>query len=315
MNFRTEVHTGRAMLQLDAGDSVCWTGSCFAQHMADRLARYQFEVTAPGHGILFHPVAIARGLTDSLTEREYTEKDLIQDQGKWHSLAHHGGFSGADQRDVLNRIRSESARFRAALLRSDAVLITLGTSRAWKYISTGMIAGNCHKIPGNRFTADWIDAEESAGALCRALQLLHQYNPSIRAVVSVSPVRHWREGAVDNLISKSHLILAAQALCRSLPFVEYFPAYELMMDDLRDYRFYERDMIHPSEAAVDYIWEKFTGWCMDEEVRATLAQIGKWSRILAHSPLHDADSHAAAAEKAQARISYLLHEAQKKKPR
>jgi hypothetical protein len=315
MNFRTEVHTGSSVLRLHAGDSVCWTGSCFAQHMADRLTRHQFEVTPPGHGILFHPVAIARGLTDALSEKEYTEEDLIHDQGKWHSLAHHGSFSGVDKHDVLHRINSESSRFRSALLRSDAVLITLGTSRAWRYTSSGMIAGNCHKIPGNRFTAELIDAEESDDALRSALHLLRQHNPSIRAVVSVSPVRHWREGAVDNLISKSHLILAAHALCRALPFVEYFPAYELMMDDLRDYRFYERDMLHPSEVAVDYIWEKFTGWCMDEETLATLEQIGRLSRILSHRPLHDAESHSAAVEDAQVRISDLLRGAQKKKPR
>lgn len=315
MNFRTEVHTGSAVLHLHPGDSVCWTGSCFAQLMADRLARHQFEVTPPGHGILFHPVAIARGLIDALSEKEYTEEDLIHDQGKWHSLAHHGSFSGSDKRDVLHRINSGLSRFRAALLRSEVVLITLGTSRAWRYTPSGVIAGNCHKIPGDRFTAEWIDSEESVKALRDALQLLYQQNPSIRAVISVSPVRHWREGAVDNLISKSHLILASHALCRALPFVEYFPAYELMMDDLRDYRFYERDMLHPSEVAVDYIWEKFTGWCMDEETLATLEQIGRLSRILAHRPLHDAESHAAAAEEAQARISDLLREVQKKKPR
>jgi hypothetical protein len=283
--------------------------------MADRLLRHQFEVTPPAHGILFHPVAIARGLSDALSEKVYTEKDLIQDQGKWHSLAHHGRFSGVDKKDVLHRINGDSAGFRNALLRSDVLLITFGTSRAWRFISSGMIAGNCHKIPGDRFTAEMIAAKESAEALSGALHLLHQQNPSLRVVVSVSPVRHWREGAVDNLISKSHLILAAHSLCSKFPFVEYFPAFEIMMDDLRDYRFYERDMIHPSEVAVDYIWEKFTGWCMEEQTRATMTQIGKLSRILTHRPLHDAESHASAVEEAQARISDMLREAQKKKPR
>jgi len=284
MNFRSEIDPGVSGINLRPPDGVGWIGSCFARHISHKLSAHGFDVSEPSHGILFHPLAMAESLNQVLTGKKWTREDLIVFQNRYHSLAHHGSFSSVDPDQLIESVTMSSNRFRTGVLNARCLLVTLGTAKAWMYQETGVVVGNCHKLPASRFTSSITPYTQIAGVLGDALLRLHQANPGIQIVISVSPVRHWRDGFAANQISKAHLILASHQLTEAFDFIHYFPAYELFMDDLRDYRFYDRDLMHPSEEAIDYVWEKFSGWAIHPKHRDTVERIGRLSRIFQHRP-------------------------------
>jgi hypothetical protein len=306
MNFRTEIiplHPGDF---LRPGDGVCWMGSCFSEHMAARLLQHRFRVSGPSHGILFHPLPLARSLSDVLDEKIPGRDSFVYHRGRYHCLSHHGSFSSEDPDELFGRIGHRQQEFAGALETSRMLLLTLGTSWAWRYSGDESVAGNCHKLPGDLFRRELISFEQSREALADAIGKLLSRYPRLRVVISVSPVRHWREGYAGNQLSKAHLILAAHELSAAFPNVLYFPAYELFMDDLRDYRYYASDMIHPSEQGVQYVWEKFTEWSMNDGTRDIINRIGKLSRIFDHVPGPEGAEHLKALSEAEKRIQELI---------
>ncbi len=284
MKWRTEIDTGTAAFELLPGNSVALLGSCFSEHIGRKLEQHRFEVAPSSHGILFHPIALANALESALDQKRVDEDALFFQDEKYHSLAHHGMFSGPDKEQVLAHIHSAQHFFLEAIKRSSALIITLGTSRGWVWKESGAVVGNCHKIPAAHFDRVLTPHTEIVARFESLFARIQREFPGLNTVLTVSPVRHWREGAVANQISKSHLLIAASALAEQFPNVHYFPSYELFMDDLRDYRFYESDMIHPSEEGIEYVWEKFCGWCMNDASRQVLAQIARLARVSAHIP-------------------------------
>ena len=284
MKFRTEIDPDAANFELHLGQTVALIGSCFSDHIGRMLGQHRFEVVPSSHGILFHPLAIAGALESTLDQRVIDGDELYFQDGKHLSLAHHSSFSGTEAEQVLNHIHAAQKLFLEGLQRSSVLVLTLGTSRGWVWKKTGVVVGNCHKIPAVHFDRVLTSHAEIVARFEPLFERIHTDFPLLNIVLTVSPVRHWREGASANQVSKSHLLIAADQLAAQFPFVHYFPAYELFMDDLRDYRFYERDMIHPSAEGIEYVWEKFQGWCMSENSVQALAQIARLARVGSHIP-------------------------------
>jgi len=285
MNFRTAFNLPDYPLKIDYQHSIFSIGSCFASHIAAHLHQLKFQITENPFGILFNPISIANSLNLLLHEYEFSENDLCFHQGLWHSYHHHSAFSGTDKNQVLNHINDTCKLAHQALKESDRILITLGTAFVHHHKDWGGVVANCHKIPAHHFEKSKLNVQDVIAAFAPVLQDLKKLKPNLEILLSVSPVRHTKEGIIENQRSKATLILAAETLCQ-LPFVHYFPAYEVMMDDLRDYRFYANDLIHPSDLAIQYIWEKFTTALFTPSTWQQTTEIKKLLQAVAHRPIH-----------------------------
>lgn len=261
-HFRTEVvvpqHSAGSLLE--HSDPVLLVGSCFSEHIGERLNRARFDAVVNPFGISFHPLPLARSLELLASETMFTAADLEFEPaaenataGLYYSLDHHTRFSHPDVDQCLVCINAHLAQGAAQLRRAKFLFVTLGTSWGYELAERpGYIVANCHRLPPSRFTKRMCGPVEAAQALRAALDACKRVNPALQVVLTVSPVRHWRDGAVENNRGKASLLLAVDKLVNGAsaahaPWVTYFPSYELVLDDLRDYRFFQPDMLHPSE--------------------------------------------------------------------
>lgn len=270
-------------------------GSCFTEHIGARLADRKFKTLLNPFGIVYNPVSMASCLERLLEEKNlFLSEDLFENQGLWRSWDHHGHFAKPDRDAALAGI---NAAFQAAaghLKQSNRLLLTLGTAEVHYLLEQNRIVANNHKMPARLFESKRLSVEEVTDVLAACLQKLWARQPQLQVVLSVSPVRHLRNGMVENQRSKAVLLLACEALCRQFPQVHYFPAYEILLDDLRDYRFYTADMLHPSEVAVDYIWSYFSGMYFSEETRRLNVELEKIATALRHRPFNpESEQHQA----------------------
>ena len=296
--FRTALKSQSAPFGIAHSAAIMLVGSCFTEHIGARLSACKFRALTNPFGIVYNPVSIARCLERlSKNERPFGAGDIFEHAGLWHSPEHHGHFSKPGRQEMLdglNAARAESAEF---LKKTDRLLLTLGTADVFESRETGLVVANNHKLPAAFFRERRLSVAEISETLGVILQQLHQHNPALRIVLSVSPVRHLRGGAVANQRSKATLVLACEALVRQLDFVYYFPAYELLLDDLRDYRFYAADMIHPSETAIEYIWQFFADTFFDDETKHLNTRIEKIAAAAGHRPFNpDTEAHRAFAQ-------------------
>lgn len=248
-------------------------GSCFATHIGARLQDARFRCDVNPYGVLYNPLSISAALREMLAGKVYAAADLYPHQGLWHSPMHHSDFSAATPAEALQRINSRLRPASAALPALDFLLLTWGTAWVYEDRTTGRVAGNCHKLPETRFLRRRLAVDEIVEDAASLLAGLWQQNASLQVVLTVSPIRHVRDGLHDNQLSKATLLLAAERVCAAFPDrVFYFPAYELLQDELRDYRFYAEDMVHPSAQAVNYIWERFCDFALADSERPVLAE-------------------------------------------
>lgn len=282
------------------------TGSCFADNISKKMSAAKFDVTANPTGILFNPLSIHDMLAALAGGKVFTREDIQTDGNLWFSWAHHGSFSGTEAEAVLGRMNASAAQGAKALAEADTVIITFGTAWVYRLAETGMVVANCHKQPAGLFRRERLTAEEITAAFS---QLLGGALRGKNVVFTVSPVRHLRDGFEGNSLSKAILRTAIGELVEKHENAHYFPSFEIMTDDLRDYRFYADDMLHPSPAAVGYIWEKFTGWCMAERTRGLLPRIDKLSQAMGHRTLQPGSaSEAAFAARMREHIAALAAE-------
>ena len=262
-------------------------GSCFAAHIGARLQEARFRCDANPYGVLYNPLSISAALREMLAGKVYAAADLYPHQGLWHSPMHHGDFSAATPAEALQRINSRLRPASAALPALDFLLLTWGTAWVYEDRTTGRVAGNCHKLPETRFLRRRLSVDEIVEDAASLFDSLWRQRASLQVVLTVSPIRHVRDGLHDNQLSKATLLLAADRLCAAFPGrVFYFPAYELLQDELRDYRFYADDLVHPSPLAVRYVWERFAEWCLSPEAVRLMAEVEDIRKALAHRPLH-----------------------------
>lgn len=290
MKFRTEIKLEPQKNRIDHSSSVVLIGSCFSEHMEQKLDHYKFDQFTNPFGIVFHPRAIEKSIANCVDQIEYHRKDLIQKGELWLSLDHHSRFSGTDPEVVLQNINQKIARGHLALKKASHLIITLGTSWAYRWSNTGAFVANCHKIPQSNFEKVLLSCEETVLSLNNTVNKVKEINPEIQFIFTLSPVRHLRDGFVQNNHSKALLHAAIQKIINREK-RHYFPAYEIMMDDLRDYRFYKSDMIHPSDEAVAYIWEQFKNSWISDQARQLMTEIEDIQRALQHRPF-DPESEA-----------------------
>lgn len=282
MEFRTEVPVPEAGLSLGYKSRIMMQGSCFTVNIGNRLKYYGFNAHINSCGIIFNPVSVYKTLDMLMRKRRYSEDDLTLYNDTWISLDHHGSFSDTDKEKCLGKINREILSGHESLKNASALFITWGTSIVYEHNMTRSIAANCHRLPAGDFTKYRYSTDAIVHIYTELLERLYVFNPSLKIIFTVSPVRHWRDGAVENQRSKAALHLAVDELTKRFDFTSYFPAYEIVMDDLRDYRFYAEDMIHPGPAAIEYIWEKFSSAYIDKKEYGWMKRIEKIRRGLDH---------------------------------
>lgn len=281
MNLRTPVDIPAYSFRIGPSDRGLVLGSCFAAHVGGWLRDGKMPVCVNPFGALYNPVGIAQALERLASGEHFAGDELFEHKGLWHSFAHHGDFSGPEQAEVLAGINIALTQGAEALQKADYLLLTLGT--AWVYERQGNVVANCHKLPAREFTRRRLSVAEMAGSLAAQLGKW----PRKQVVLTVSPVIHRGDGLVENQLSKASLVVAAHELAEKFPEqVHYFPAYEIVTGELRDYRFYAEDMCHPSPLAVEYVRERFSGALLTPEAIGLLAETAELQRAMAHRPLH-----------------------------
>jgi hypothetical protein len=273
MKFRTEIKLDLPCLELTHHDKMMFIGSCFSENISAHLERYHFEVNNGAHGILFHPIAIFRALQQIIDSSNISENDLVKAGHGWVSLAHHGSYHHETTDALIQRIHQDIQRSNTFLASSKLLVLTFGTAMGYTHLGQQLVVANCHRLPQQDFERDLTDLEVMKELSVNALEAITNFNPQIKIILTVSPVRHLREGFVENQRSKARLILLCEYLQKRFKCVDYFPSYEIQIDDLRDYRFYAEDMIHPSKQAIRYIAEKFEEVILSKKCRDLCLQI------------------------------------------
>lgn len=284
MQFRTEIIPDNAEFRIDHRDRVMLLGSCFTEYIGNELADHKFKTHSNPFGIVYNPHSMAEQLFRMLEGRKYAADEIGKNEELHYSFDHHGQFSGLDATTVLEAINTSFAHSIQFLKETNRLVITFGTAFAYSLVENDRVVANCHKLPGSTFHKKMLSLEGLQEKYNGLFKVLQARLPDLRIILTVSPVRHKSDGAVANQESKAILHLLAQYLTRNYRGVYYFPAYELMMDDLRDYRWYAEDMIHPSNAAVQYIWQKFSEVFFVDQTRELNEEIEKIKRAVKHRP-------------------------------
>jgi hypothetical protein len=253
--------------------------------MGEKLAYYRFDAEVNPCGILYNPFSAATALEFLARDRRLAARDLLQVNGKWVSLYHHGSFSDPDRDACLERVNARLERAAGMTRAADLLVVTWGTAWVYEHAREGIVVANCHKIPDREFKRYRLSVDEIVARYSALLPVLRAINPGARLLFTVSPIRHWRDGARGNQLSKAILLLAIEQLQERFDNVFYFPAYEIVLDELRDYRFYAGDMLHLSPVAVDYIWEAFKRDYLSPACYPQMRQVETLRARLGHRPL------------------------------
>ena len=281
MKFITKVEIIPMEKRLDYSHKLLFMGSCFASEIGERLLSLRFDAKVNPFGVLYNPASIAVSLERLESGRLFEFGELIKSGDIYKSFMHGSEFAAMSAEDFLeknNAILSESSNH---FHKSDWIAISLGTSWVYRLKESGQIVSNCHKLPSSHFNREILSVDE---IVCLLSPIVERY-PEKEWIFTVSPIRHWKDGADGNQRSKARLLLAVEKLCAKFGNVHYFPAYELMMDELRDYRFYADDMIHPSSLAVDYIWRGFAEFAIDGGAAPRMKKVATLNSMLSHRPI------------------------------
>jgi hypothetical protein len=289
--FFTPVDAPDIFSKIAHDHSILCMGSCFAETMGSLLEEHLFRACINPFGILFNPASMSKSLQRLQSRKPYSEEDLFCADGLWESWDHHGSFAATSVTDSLNVINTRFIQGCEALAHCDVLVITFGTALTYEHSKTGAIVANCHKQPSSLFSRRMLSIEEIVADWSEVLTRLFTARPNCSCIATVSPVRHVKSGAHENLVCKSILVCALHELQKSFPRLFYFPSYEIMMDELRDYRFYGRDMVHPSDVAVDYLWDRFVESCVDENSKLFIRE---WESVR-KAMHHHVSAHAAEA--------------------
>ena len=284
MNLQTKITVAAPDFLIDYNSRLMMLGSCFAENMGSKFSYYKFDVDVNPCGIIYNPLSVANVLRLIVEVKQFEKSDLRQVGGKWVSLYHHGAFSSTDPDECLRRINDRLTKATGELRTLDLLVITWGTAWVYRYTRENIVVSNCHKIPSQEFERSRLSVEDIVKEYLVLIGRLREINPGLRILFTVSPIRHWKDGAHGNQLSKATLLLAIDRLREELQHVYYFPAYEIVLDELRDYRFYADDMLHMSGFTVDYIWERFLYSFISPEVLGLMNQIGRVNKGVAHRP-------------------------------
>ena len=286
MNFRTNIQLQKERNQIDYTSKLLLIGSCFSENIYKKVDYFKFNAVSNPFGILFNPIAIENLITNAINQKEYTEKDIFLLNERWHCFDAHSDLSAASKIVLLQNLNSNIKSTNQQLIKSTHLIITLGTSFIYRLIETDTIVGNCHKVPQKKFLKELLSVDEITASLENIYTLIKAVNPSINIIFTVSPVRHLKDGFIENSQSKAHLLSAIHQITDKRNQLYYFPSYEIMLDDLRDYRFYNSDMIHPNKTAINYIWEQFQHVWIDNKTIKIQKEVDSIQKGLAHKPFN-----------------------------
>ena len=288
MSFFTEIHIPEFPWKLDYSKSMMLMGSCFTENIGQKLLDLKFKVDMNPFGILYNPESIANSIKILLEKRIFTKNDLFSDHGLWNSFYHHSRFSDIDRDAALQKINERITGSIEFLRTADFLIITFGTAWVYELKETGKIVSNCHKVSASEFKRFRLGVTEITETYRELLEQIWEINPGLKVIFTVSPIRHWKDGAVENQLSKATLLLVIDQLIRGFgdQVCSYFPSYEIVMDELRDYRFYAEDMLHLSPVATDYIFDRFTKAMVSTESIEVSGQVSKITKAIQHRPFN-----------------------------
>ena len=278
MDFHAEFFPKAFPVKMSHRNRLLLVGSCFTEQIGNKLSQHKFTLMDNPNGILFNPVSISNAVISYATGKMYSEEDLFYYNELWGSWHHHTKFSNIDKSKALHAINDSQQKANEFIKETDWILLTLGSAFIYENAVAKQdgdfknVVANCHKVPADKFNRRLLDTVEIKNVLTAMIKQVKKINPAVNFIFTVSPVRHLREGFIENNRSKAALIQAVHSLVNDID-VFYFPAYELVIDDLRDYRFYAEDMAHPNYAATNYVWEKFITTCIDEPSQQLMKEI------------------------------------------
>lgn len=283
--FRTELTIGASSFKIDHSHKLLTIGSCFSQVIGERLAGNKFDALVNPFGTVFNPVSIFRLLQASMDNDLSAIDAFVENRGSWFNYHVHSDFYGTTKEELSTKIKAALQTTQLHLQQSNVLIITLGTAFVYRLQATQQIVANCHKVPAQNFTKELLSVKEIVEAFSTLYSSLEKQG--VKILLTVSPVRHTKDTLPLNSVSKATLVLACHELSQTLENVFYFPAYEIMVDDLRDYRFYKADMIHPTEVAEEYIWNKFSDSYFEEDTKQLLKEWSSVSKALQHKPFRE----------------------------
>lgn len=283
MGFMLNIDIKKLQPLISYEDKLMLVGSCFTEHIGNALSDLKFPVLQNPNGILFGPDAVCKSLLSYIENRQYKSEDLFQLNEIWNSWQHHSRFSNINADEAIRIINESQQRAHDFLKKADWLIITLGSSFSYRLTHHALLASeaisnsvaNCHRAPANWFEKDMLTIEDTSNLLENCLKQLKQFNPNLKFIFTVSPVRHIRDGVVENNRSKARLIESVHYITAKFESAYYFPAYELVIDVLRDYRFYDIDLVHPNYPATEFVMEKFAENCIDEKTRELMEEVRK----------------------------------------
>jgi hypothetical protein len=308
MKFTTSVPIPNSIHPLDYDSLMLSLGSCFAVNMGAQLDYFKFKNTTNPFGIIFNPVSIEKLIVRSINQKKFTEEDVFFQNERFHCYEVHSDLSSANQQELLDSLNTSLEFTYQKIKTATHILITYGTSWVYQEKNSGTVVANCHKMPQSHFDKHILSVASIEAAIQNTVDAIRKVNPNCSFVFTLSPVRHIKDGFVENQRSKAHLITALQNLLSNhlLDKANYFPAYEIVMDELRDYRFYGDDLLHPSSMAIEYIWQRFRTSSISETVWSTLDEVEAIQKSLLHKPFNPlAESHQKFESKLQEKISKL----------
>lgn len=292
LKLKTDIIIEKAAFQIKYTDTILSMGSCFAHNIATKLEQQLYRTCINPFGVLYNPLSIRNSLALLLNNYTFEQKDLFQHKGVWHSFQHHSSFSSLDPNQMLVHINEELDKARNHLKKTNVICLTFGTAWIYELKKTKKVVSNCHKVPSSRFRRRRLSVNEIVEETGKLLTYLREKLPHLQILLTVSPIRHLKDGFIENQISKSTLLLAIHQLVEQQDYIHYFPAYEIMQDDLRDYRFYQSDLIHPSAVAVDYIWDLFAQTYLSDKEDKLRASVYKIVQAATHRPFQpDSAAH------------------------
>lgn len=296
MNFTTQIPIPIASQPINYKSKIVLLGSCFAENMAEKFDYFKLENTCNPFGIIFNPVSIEKIIHKTVNQELFTVKDIFFHNERWHCFDVHSNLSNTNKVELVNHLNKLLQSTKQQLLEATHIIITYGTSWVYRNIESKKIVANCHKVPQAAFTKEILSTDTIEKSIQNTSDLIQKINSNANFIFTVSPVRHLKDGFVENQQSKAHLFSAIHQILQSeicnLQSAIYFPSYEIMMDELRDYRFYAEDMIHPNSVAIDYIWQRFSESYISDKSHEIMKEVETIQKGLAHRPFNpNSESH------------------------
>ena len=286
MKLQTQISLVKKTPAIDYNSKLFLLGSCFSENIADKFSYYKFQNKVNPLGVLFHPLAILDLLKRSQNRIDYSEKDLFFSNGYWQSYSAHSRLNNASKVEIMSDLNSGVHSTKTQLMAASHVVLTFGTAWVYTHIKSQTIVANCQKQPQNEFEKSILSIDKLNETFESIVSILKSFNPEVTIILTISPVRHLKDGFVENNHSKSQLFSALHPIVNNNENTHYFPSFELVMDELRDYRFYKEDMIHLNQLAIDYIWEKFQSSWVGLDSELTMNEVNRLQKGLDHKPFN-----------------------------